>query len=161
MAKDAKRVLVVDDEPDIAEAISEVLSAHQVDVAHSYDEAKAKLDTNAYDVLILDIMGVKGHELLDDYGERFPTIMLTAHALTPESFKKSVGNHARLFLPKEELSQLDEYVDKVLSTKQPLWSWLVRKLDFRRWFGSDFTDTDFFKGLTMGEIMDDLKSGRD
>ena len=45
---------------------------------------------------------------------------------------------AVLFLPKEELGRLDEYVAKALGTKEPLWTWLFRRLDFRRWFGPRF-----------------------
>lgn len=150
------RILVVDDEPDVCEMVVDVLSDYDVDVAGFFDEAKEKLSSSNYDVVILDIMGVNGHELLDLYGQKFPCIMLTAHALTTESFKKSVGGHARLFLPKEELANLEEYVEKVHTTKKSLWGWLVKKVDFRQWFGMDFDASDILKDLTMEDVMEDL-----
>lgn len=158
---EGKRILVVDDEPDVCEMVAEVLSDCDVEDANSYQAAKSKLEAGTYDVVILDIMGVNGHELLDLFGQDFPCIMLTAHALTPESFKNSVGGHARLFLPKEELPNLEDYVLQVLKTKRALWPWLLEKLDFTRWFGPDFSNEDFLSGLTYEDIQADLESGRD
>src|SRR5439155_20406799 len=100
-----------------------------------------------YDVVILDIMGVRGHDLLKEFSSAAPTIMLTAHALTSQDLKRSMVGKAVLYLPKEELGRLDEYVAKVLTTRQPLWSWLFNRLDFTRWFGhgwmSILQDIDF------------------
>lgn len=158
---EGRRVLVVDDEPDVCDMVAEVLVDCDVDAAYTYDEAKEKLSSQTYDVVILDIMGVKGHELLDLYGQEYPCIMLTAHALTPESLKTSVKGHARLFLPKEELPQLEEYVLKVIKSRKPLWPWLLAKLDFRRWFGPDWSKENLLEGLTMDDIMADLEGRRD
>jgi hypothetical protein len=63
-----------------------------------------------YDILILDIMGITGFELLKVAVKRgFPTVTLTAHALTPESLKKSIRLAAIFLLPKEKMSDLVEY----------------------------------------------------
>jgi len=50
-------VLVVDDEPEVAAVLSEMLSldAHQVDVAANGDEALARLQERAYDVILTDV----------------------------------------------------------------------------------------------------------
>jgi hypothetical protein len=84
-------------------------------------------------------MGVRGHELLDLFGREFACIMLTGKALTPDSFRSAVGGHARLFLPKEELPYLDQYVAEVLSADRDLWPWLLKRLDLKRWLGSSFS----------------------
>ncbi|MCC6623924.1 MAG: response regulator [Deltaproteobacteria bacterium] len=155
-----KKILVVDDEPDVCEMAQEVLEGNTVEVAHSFEAAQDKLAAGGWDVVILDIMGVRGHDLLQDHGKSYPTIMLTAHALNVDAFKTSVAGKARLFLPKEELSRLEEYVERVLAEpKKNLWGWLLGKLDFRKWFGAEFTDADL--GLSNEDVMEDLRSGRD
>lgn len=162
MAATGKKVLVVDDEPDVCEMIVDVLENYSVDVAHSYESANEKLSAGGYDVVILDIMGVRGHDLLHAFGSKYPTIMLTAHALNVDALKDSVKGHAKLFLPKQELSRLEEYVEKVLEApKKSLWGWLLGTLDFRNWFGQDFSKADFGKELSLDDVMEDLRSGRD
>ena len=81
-----KVVLVVDDEPDVLETIEEELDMCLVHKATDYDTALQYLLSYTYDIVILDIMGVNGFELLKTAVSRgFPTVMLTAHALSPES----------------------------------------------------------------------------
>jgi len=59
--------------------------------AADYDTALQYLMSYTYDIVILDIMGVNGFELLKTAVFRgFPAVMLTAHALSPESLKKSI-----------------------------------------------------------------------
>ncbi len=59
-----KAVLVVDDEPDILQTIEEMLDMCQVHKAADYDSAIQHLISYTYDIVILDIMGVNGFELL-------------------------------------------------------------------------------------------------
>ncbi len=59
-----KTILVVDDEPDILETIVEVLENFRVETAGTFNQATGLLETRAYDMAILDIMGVKGLDLL-------------------------------------------------------------------------------------------------
>ena len=156
-----KKVLVVDDERDICQVIVDELPHCEVDTAETYDTAKGKLSKNRYDVVILDIMGVRGYDLLSEFSTRAPCIMLTAHALSPQDLKTSMVGHAVLYLPKEELGRLDEYIAKVLLVKDPLWTWLFKRLDFTRWFGRGWAtfDLDFFKDfrLTEAEVVSDLE----
>ena len=106
-----KRVLIVDDEPDIIESIQDSLDMCYVDVASTFDSAKYFLTSNKYDVAILDIMGVKGYELLSIANERgIPAVMLTAHALSPENFVKSMKGGACAYLPKDELFNIDVFL---------------------------------------------------
>jgi DNA-binding response OmpR family regulator len=55
-----KRVLAVDDEPDILDTVAEELDMCIVDKVGSYDTALEYLLSYTYDVVILDIMGVNG-----------------------------------------------------------------------------------------------------
>ena len=146
------RVLVVDDEPDVCELVAEELADYQVDTAHSFDAAKGILNSGTYDVVILDIMGVDGHQLLELFGQKVPCIMLTAHALSSDAFQKSVEGKARLFLPKDEIHRLGEYVEKVLSTQKPLWSWLLTRFDFDRTFGPEFMARSLIQRMRDDEV---------
>jgi DNA-binding response OmpR family regulator len=81
------RVLVVEDEPMLADAIAEWLreDAHAVDVAHDGAAALARIDVNAYDVVVLDrdLPAVHGDEVcrtLVAAGIAARVLMLTAAA---------------------------------------------------------------------------------
>ena len=60
-----KKILVVDDEPDILETLEELLDECDIETAATFESAKALLESKAYDATILDIMGVKGFDLLE------------------------------------------------------------------------------------------------
>ena len=62
----SKEVLAVDDEPDVLALIDEELEEYGVilDTASTYEEAADKIASMTYDIAILDIMGVRGFELL-------------------------------------------------------------------------------------------------
>ena len=78
-----KSILVVDDEPDVLETVAEELDMCLVDKAADYNTAMQYLASYTYDIVILDIMGVNGFDLLQNAVDRgFPAVMLTAHALT-------------------------------------------------------------------------------
>lgn len=109
------RILAVDDEPDILETIQDILDESEVDTAQTYDGALEKLSEGEYDLAILDIMGVNGMQLLvETVNRRIPTIMLTAHAMNPESLKTSIDKGALSYLPKEELPNLKSFVEQAL-----------------------------------------------
>ncbi|WP_460520664.1 response regulator transcription factor [Flindersiella endophytica] len=79
------RVLVVEDAPALAEVVVEGLrdQGMAVDVAHDGLTAAAKLDVNAYDVVVLDrdLPGIHGDalcQLITDQEERAMVLMLTA-----------------------------------------------------------------------------------
>jgi len=90
---DGKRVLIVDDEPDVLATLEDLLSMCDVVKASSFLEAKDLLTTQYFDLAILDIMGVDGYKLLEIAVERkVIAVMLTAHALSPEDTVKSFGS---------------------------------------------------------------------
>jgi CheY-like chemotaxis protein len=147
-----KAVLIVDDEPDVLEAISELLDMCQLSTAQDYDTAVQLLAGYTFDIVILDIMGVDGFKLLKNSVYRgFPTVMLTAHALTPEALKESIKLGAVSFLPKEKMSEIDLYLeDVVLGGGKSVWGKLFEKLGsyFNKRFGADWKEQDeFFKNF--------------
>jgi DNA-binding response OmpR family regulator len=114
-----KRILIVDDEPDILETLVEILDMCFIDSAPNFETAKKFLDRNQYDLAILDIMGVNGYELLRLTNEKgIPALMLTAHAVNPENLVKSITGGARSYVPKDKISEIDIYVADVLRTVQ-------------------------------------------
>lgn len=143
-----KTILVVDDEPDILEVVEEELDMAYVEKVTNYDTAIQYLRSYTYDIVILDIMGVNGFELLKESVVRgFPTVMLTAHALTPEALKNSIELGAVSFLPKEKISELRTFLeDVVLGGGKPVWQKLFDKLGdfFNTRFGTDWKDRDLF-----------------
>ena len=113
-----KIVLAVDDEQDVIDAIEEELDMCIVDKAYTYNEASQFLLSYHYDMVVLDIMGVNGFELLKIAANRgFPTVILTAHAGSQEIQKKSKKMGAISFLPKEKMHELVELLADVLSGK--------------------------------------------
>ncbi|MDH3885146.1 MAG: response regulator, partial [Desulfobacterales bacterium] len=52
-----KKILIVDDEPDILEQLIELLDMCRIDTASSFEEGQRLLEAESYDVAILDIMG--------------------------------------------------------------------------------------------------------
>lgn len=53
-----KTILVVDDEEDVLETVTEILEMANVEGALDYNTASEKIALNKYDLAILDIMGV-------------------------------------------------------------------------------------------------------
>jgi CheY-like chemotaxis protein len=156
-----KVILVVDDEPDVVEALADVLDMCLVHKATDYDTAFQYLMNYTYDVVVLDIMGVSGFELLKiSVSMGFPTVMLTAHALTPEALKESIKLGAVFFLPKEKMSDLKEYLeDIVLGGGKPMWLKFFDQLGsyFNKRFGSDWKEKgEFFKKYEE-ELKESLK----
>jgi CheY-like chemotaxis protein len=145
-----KLVLVVDDERDVLDSVAETLDMCTVHKVADYETAVQYLLSYTYDIVILDIMGVNGFELLKVAVKRgFPAVMLTAHALTPESLKKSIRLGADSFLPKERMDDLVEHLeDVVLEGGKPAWQKLFDKVGelFNKRFGPDWKEKDrFFK----------------
>ena len=60
-----KKILIVDDEKDILEQLIELLDMCRIDTASSFEDGKRLLESEIYDIAVLDIMGVRGFELLE------------------------------------------------------------------------------------------------
>jgi CheY-like chemotaxis protein len=130
-----KTILAVDDEVDVLSLLEEeVLEAApkcRLEKATTYDEAVKKLESQNYDVVILDIMGVRGFDLLEvAVRKNLRVAMLTAHALTPEALKRSFEMKARAYLPKEKLGEVVPFLEDVLKYEYlPGWKRLMKKLE--------------------------------
>src|SRR5271157_3045796 len=96
-----KLILAVDDEEDVLDIIEEELSESANCTLHratTFEKAQQYLASYTYDLVILDIMGVRGFDLLQlATNANFPVVMLTAHAFTPEALKKSIEQVGTLF----------------------------------------------------------------
>lgn len=143
-----KAILIVDDEPDILETVKEQLDMCLVHTAANYDTALQHLLSYTYDIVILDIMGVNGFEILKKSVSRgFPTVMFTAHALTPESLKTSIKLGAVSFLPKDKASELKNFLEQVvLGGGKPIWKKVFDRFEsyFEKRFGTDWKEKDKF-----------------
>jgi CheY-like chemotaxis protein len=132
-----KRILAVDDEPDVLEVLKEEIHAAApkcaIDTATTYDQASELIASWTYDLIILDIMGVRGFELLQRATARpypIPTVMLTAHAFSPESLKKSIELGARAYLPKERLGAIVPFLEDVLTYEYgPAWRRILKDVE--------------------------------
>jgi len=77
------------------------------------------LKNNTYDVAILDIMGVRGYDLLEvTHALGITTLMLTAHALSPDNLKKSIELGADAYIPKDKMVDISLYVEDILISRQ-------------------------------------------
>jgi len=145
-----KVILAVDDEPDVLETVEEELDMCLVHKAQDYETARQYLASYTYDVVILDIMGVNGFELLKNAVSRgFPAVMLTAHALTPDALKKSMKLGAISFLPKEKMAELQDFLKDVITNgHKSVWVKFFDRLGayFNKSFGPDWKEKDkYFK----------------
>jgi DNA-binding response OmpR family regulator len=143
-----KHILAVDDEEDILESIEDILEMTVIDTARDYASASEKLRSTRYDLVVLDIMGVNGLQLLEEAVARgMPTVMLTAHAVNPDTLMESIRKGAISYLPKETLAELDDMLEALLSAHErcePPWKLLFDKLGdyFNERFGEDWKEKD-------------------
>lgn len=126
---DNRKVLIVDDEPDVLETLAELLPMCNVATATNYEEAKELLETQYFDIAILDIMGVDGYALLEIANKRkVIPVMLTAHALSPENIVKSYKEGAASYVPKDEMLNITTFLEDILEAKEQ------GKSTWTRWF---------------------------
>lgn len=131
---DGKRILAVDDEPDVLAVLEEeIMDACPnciFEKATTYESAAELLVFNDYDLVILDIMGVRGFDLLRVAVKRkFKVTMLTAHALSPEALKDSHDMGARGYLPKDKLGEIVPYLEDILRFEfAPGWKRILDRL---------------------------------
>ncbi len=115
------KILIIDDDPDIVEAMRVVLESknYQVDDAKSGKEGLEKVRLDKPDLIILDIMmetGDKGFDVArilkkDSNFKDIPILMLTAvKERTGLDFKKEAGD--------EDWLPVDDYVDKPLKPEE-------------------------------------------
>ncbi len=150
-----KEILAVDDEDDVLQVLEESLSGYgaKLDSATSFEEARQKMNSLTYDLVVLDIMGVRGFDLLQlAVAKNLPVIMLTAHAATPNAIKKSIELGARAYLLKDELADVPTFLEDVLQLSyQAVWKKSLDTTDdaFGKKFGPEWriSEKEFWQKL--------------
>jgi len=145
---DGKRILLVDDEQDILETLEELLTMCTLAKASTFKQAKELLETQDFDMAILDIMGVNGYKLLEIAKKKeIMAIMLTAHALSLEDTVKSFKQGAASYIPKDKMNDIALFLEDILEAKEKgkhfWWRWIERfgsYYDER--FGPDWKEKD-------------------
>ncbi len=145
---DGKRILLVDDEQDILETLEELLTMCTLAKASTFKQAKELLETQDFDMAILDIMGVNGYKLLEiAKNKEIMAIMLTAHALSLEDTVKSFKQGAASYIPKDKMNDIALFLEDILEAKEKgkhfWWRWIERfgsYYDER--FGPDWKEKD-------------------
>jgi DNA-binding NtrC family response regulator len=144
-----KKVLAVDDEPDILAALVELLDMCQVVTATTFEAAKQLLISDDFDIAILDIMGVDGYGLLDIANRKsVPAVMLTAHAFSADNLVRTIKEGAYGYIPKEEITEIAAYLVDALAAQQKgenPWSAWQERLPasyFEKRWGAAWQDQD-------------------
>ena len=140
-----KRILAVDDEPDVLEVLEDEILAEcqncQFEKATSYETAAHMLKSRNYDLVILDIMGVQGFDLLNLAVDRnLPVAMLTAHSLNPESLRLSIEMRARAYLPKEKMGEIVPFLESIFEISEYLSGWAQQMRRLERYFNARWGD---------------------
>jgi DNA-binding NtrC family response regulator len=141
-----KKLLMVDDEPDILTTLEGVILESctdcKIDKATNYETAAEFLKSREYDLVILDIMGVRGFDLLEiAITEKFKVAMLTANAMNPEALKKAHDMGATAYLPKDKMGEIVPFLEDALQYEhKSAWKRLMEKLDeyYTEKFGSEW-----------------------
>ena len=143
---EGKRLLIVDDEADVLDTLSELLDMCLIDTAPDFETARTLLYDHHYDAAIFDIMGVNGYELLEISNQKkIPALMFTAHALNPDNFVKSIEGGAKAYIPKEKMSEIAGFMADLirsdLAGDQRPKNWFKRlRSFFDRRFGEDWME---------------------
>ncbi len=152
---DNKKVLMVDDEPDVLATLRDLLPMCDVTEATTFEQAKELLEMQVFDIAILDIMGVDGYKLLEIAKKRrVIPVMLTAHGLSPEHTIRSYKRGAALYVPKDRMVHITTYLEDILEAldrgKSTWWRWIERfESYYDKKFEADWKskDKDFWRSF--------------
>ena len=155
-----KKVLVVDDEPDVLDSLVEILDMCEVTQASSFEKARDFMEKKRFDLAVLDIMGVDGYKLLNIAKRKGITaVMLTAHALTPDNLVKSIQDGADSYIPKEQMANLTTFLTDILKSQDkgesPWQAW-------RKQATESYFDRKWGRGWKEGHkaFWEDFRSGK-
>jgi CheY-like chemotaxis protein len=114
-----KMILAVDDDPDVLtvleEEILEACPDCQFHKVTTYKEAVERMVSLTYDLVLLDIIGVRGIDLARLAGDRnFPIAILTAYPLTPRTLEGFIKMKAHAYLPKERIGEIVSFLEEIL-----------------------------------------------
>ena len=106
------------------------------------------MESEPFDIAILDIMGVDGYQLLKiAKKKKVIPVMLTAHALSVEDTVKSFKNGAASYVPKDEMINIAHFLNDILEAREKGKPVKERWLDrlgsyYDKKFGPDWKDGD-------------------
>jgi DNA-binding response OmpR family regulator len=112
-----KRILIVEDDPDIVEVLQVMLedSGYQVETSYRGDEVESLDENHLPDLIVLDVLiyGKDGRELAtklksQQYTQHIPILMISAHPLA-EGDARAMGVEDFLAKPFE----MDDFLAKV------------------------------------------------
>ena len=126
-ARGQARILIVDDDADVAQISGEILSlrGYQVDVTNSVTEAITKLGEARYDLVVSDLNmpGADGRALFDTIASEYPELTLRTAFLTGDTMgytsQTFLKESARPFLEKPvSPRELCDFVGRLLAATQ-------------------------------------------
>jgi DNA-binding NtrC family response regulator len=122
-----KRILVVDDEENIREGLKTVLEmeGYEVDTAIDGNEAINKINTNVFDLVILDLKmpNLDGYEFLNIVSKTdpyLPIIILTGHGSLQEAVELTKKGAFDYFLKPPDIDNLLTSINKALDLRRGL-----------------------------------------
>jgi CheY-like chemotaxis protein len=126
-----KKILIVDDDPDVAETLRRFLERparrYVVVVASSGEEAVAILRRDAPDLVLLDINmpGMSGLDVLRKIDRRIPVIMVTGNTDSAPAEALKLGAFA--YIPKPfDFTYIQQLVPLALTSRRTPEAWISR-----------------------------------
>ncbi len=129
-----KKLLLVDDESAFLDVFEELLLDAcpdiMIDKATDYYRATEFLNQNYYDLVVLDIVGVRGFDLLETaVAKNFRVAVFTGYT-NPLAIFKSHNIGAAAFLPKEKLPEVIPLLEYAMRhDNEAGWDGLVHKMN--------------------------------
>ncbi|HUG37653.1 MAG TPA: ATP-binding protein, partial [Candidatus Limnocylindrales bacterium] len=120
------QILVVDDEPDVADVLADLLAAdgHEVDVVHGGQAALARAKDTDYALILSDMKmpGMDGPALLGELERHQPglgrrVVFVTGDTLSAETEAILKGRNTLVLSKPFDLVQVREVISKALSTQ--------------------------------------------
>jgi len=145
---EGKKILLVDDEPDVLETLQDLLTGCEIETATDFDTARLLLEIRPFDLTVLDVMGVAGYDLLEiAVRKKVVAVMLTARAVEVDDIVKSYEDGAAFYVPKEEMANIAVYLNDVLEAvenRKSTWDrWMDRMGSYcERTFGPRWREDD-------------------
>ena len=130
--KDNFPILIVDDEPDIVEALVNYLDDYNVDFAYDADSALKKVASGKFKIVLADIVmpGLDGIELLrriKDMNPGIQVIIMTGQTtLMRASESLQDGALKYLLKPFDDINEVDKAIDEAIK-KVKYWEGVFRK----------------------------------
>lgn len=128
---EGKRILVVDNEREILNMVSQALAASEVVAVGNADEARPLIARESFDLVILDTARANGCALLDDcHANKLPAAMLTPREVEVRRLNEAMKRGAKSFFPRDDVQRLSKSVADLLEhlEKETYWTRLSRRI---------------------------------